>query len=191
MKDWYNTLIFGAALILIWTLFRQSDGVSPSHQPIEQQTVIPQPKIYPYHGQAFEWQQIKDYDVSIIKFYASWCGFCRRELPVLKTLKNMNVAPMFGIAVGDSEKKLDKLFTRYENPYDYNAIDKNKSAMRAFGVRGLPSTVIVDKNMKVRFVYTGAMSENDIRRKILPIINKVKKELNASTEETKEKDTAK
>ena len=191
MKDWLNTLVFGIALVLIWIAFQNSNRGSVPKEPIKQQTVIPQPKLYPYHDEMFEWQQIKDFDVSIVKFYASWCGFCRRELPVLKTLKNMNVAPMFGIAVGDSEKNLDKLFTRFENPYDYNAIDKNKSAMRSFGVRGLPSTIIVDRNMKIRFVYTGAMSENDIRRKIVPVINDIKKELNESTNANTEEDTTK
>jgi len=188
MKDRLNTLIFMVALILIWVIFNKSDNVKDYETNGRPQAgaTIPQPKLYPYHDQIFDWQQIKDHDVSVIKFYASWCGFCRRELPVLKTLKNMNVAPMFGIAAGDTPEKLDKLFTKYENPYTYNAIDKNKSAMRAFGVRGLPTTIIVDRNMKKRLVYTGALSESDIRRKIVPVINEIKNELNASRKEEKD-----
>ena len=89
--------------------------------------------------------------VTIVSFFASWCGACRRELPDLQKFWTEHKAKGVELlAVGvdtdaaDSKRFVEELKVGFRVGYDAKAV-----AMGAFGVRGMPTSFVVDRNGRV------------------------------------------
>ena len=96
-------------------------------------------------------------NVVMINFWASWCGPCRQEMPLLETIyKKYNKMgfTMLGVNVEpDSNAANDWLkATPVSFPILY---DRDSKVSKLYDVAGMPSTVIIDRNGKVRVLHRG------------------------------------
>src|SRR3979411_1210254 len=99
-----------------------------------------------YHGQ-----------VVMINFWASWCGPCRQEMPLLESIyKKYNKLgfTLLGVNVEPDSKAADDWLqaTPVSFPILY---DKESKVSKLYEVAGMPSTVIIDRRGKLRVLPRG------------------------------------
>lgn len=82
--------------------------------------------------------------VTLVHFFASWCEPCERELPGLASFlkERPDDIRLFGVAVGEPASRAKTFVDRFSLPGPV-ASDPDKDIARAFGVRGLPTTVAI------------------------------------------------
>jgi peroxiredoxin len=102
--------------------------------------------------------------VVLLNFWASWCGPCRLEMPVIEKLhqqfkeKGLRV---FGINDEDIET-----IREYLNEYEYTfptLIDKEQEIARLYGIRGIPTMVVIDRKGMISHYRVGLSREGELR----------------------------
>jgi len=88
----------------------------------------------------------------IMTFWASWCGPCKKELPVLAELYEEYKArglEVVGVNVDADRSAAEKYLA--ENPLPFPVVaDTNKAVMGTFDTRGVPTTFWVKKDGTIR-----------------------------------------
>ena len=113
--------------------------------------------------------------VWVMNVWASWCAPCREEHPLLLALQRQQVAPMVGLNYKDQAPQALNLLQRYGNPYSVSITDTDGRIGLDYGVYGVPETYVVDKQGVIRLKHTGALTADDVQRKLLPLIAELNK----------------
>lgn len=90
--------------------------------------------------------------VVYIDFWASWCGPCKAQFPYTKDLKKhfkgKDVVFVY-VSIDKDEKAWQKAIKKYDLDGYHTRVDGEKSeVIKAYGVRGVPSYYLVDKEGK-------------------------------------------
>src|ERR1700728_4628025 len=95
--------------------------------------------------------------VVLINFWASWCGPCRQEMPVLDQLYRKYKAAGFTLlGVNVEPKSADALGFLKATPVTFPILfDTDSQVSKLYEVSGMPSTVILDRAGKVRYIHHG------------------------------------
>ena len=96
-------------------------------------------------------------EVVMINFWASWCGPCRQEMPLLDELYTQYQPLGFtilGVNVEEDTTKAKQMLR--ESPVNFPILFDNKSEVsRLYDVVAMPSTVLVDRDGNVRHLHQG------------------------------------
>lgn len=95
--------------------------------------------------------------VVLVNFWASWCGPCRQEMPLLDALyqryKGLGFT-LLGVNVEEDSAGADKWLR--DTPVSFPVLfDRENRVSKLYDVTAMPSTVIVDRKGQVRFVHFG------------------------------------
>ena len=112
----------------------------------------------------------KDKNIVVLDFWATWCGPCRMTLPAVnKVAKAYAEKGVKVFAVNQQEDPAQvKSFLEKEGLTLTVALDSEGKAADAYGVRGIPHLVIIDKKGVVRRIHQGASpdAETQISREL-------------------------
>ena len=96
-------------------------------------------------------------DVVMINFWATWCGPCRQEMPLLDELYNRYQRVGFnllGVNIDDDSRRAMQMAE--ELGIDFPVLfDASKEVSRLYEVEAMPVTVLVDREGTVRYVHHG------------------------------------
>ncbi len=89
--------------------------------------------------------------VTIVSFFASWCGPCRREMPELERFYGeQRAAGLHILAIGvDTVQAQSEAFVDEIKPTFDIAFDPDARSMGAFGVKGMPTTFLVGRDGRI------------------------------------------
>ena len=96
-------------------------------------------------------------EVVMINFWASWCGPCRQEMPLLEDMykKYSDLGfVLLGVNVEEDSSKAGELLR--EIPVSFPILYDNKNeATKLYNVVAMPSTVMVDRDGNMRYLHRG------------------------------------
>jgi cytochrome c biogenesis protein CcmG, thiol:disulfide interchange protein DsbE len=95
--------------------------------------------------------------VLLVNFWATWCEPCRDEMPTMRRLKERLAGQPFEVVTvnyGESSTRVSEFFARERLDLAV-LLDPNQDAVRAWRVRVLPGSFLVDAEGRVRFSVIG------------------------------------
>ena len=103
--------------------------------------------------------------VVLINYWASWCSPCWEETPGLIRL-SQELGPkglaVVGVAMDEGGRdKVRDFVEKFRVPYP--VVFPEAMSQMVYGMEGLPTTILVDRNGMVAKTYIGAISERDFR----------------------------
>jgi len=98
--------------------------------------------------------------VVMVNFWASWCGPCREEFPLLDQMyrkyKPLGFT-MLGVNVEPDSKDAEGFIAK--TPVTFPIVfDRDSTVSKLYGVAGMPSTVLIDRHGVLRWVHRGYKS---------------------------------
>ena len=96
-------------------------------------------------------------DVVMINFWATWCGPCRQEMPLLDDLYSRYERVGFkllGVNIDDDSRRAMQMIEELGVKFPV-LFDESKDVSRLYQVEAMPVTVLVDRSGVVRHVHHG------------------------------------
>ncbi len=111
--------------------------------------------------------------VVLIDFWATWCGPCRMSMPIFASLYDQyshDEFTVWGIGL-DGEASLRPFVQREGTPYPILIGDTN--VQRSYGVRSIPTTLLIDKKGHVAYRHIGVRPglEETLKREIAELLS--------------------
>lgn len=149
--------VFGRTLrIARWLLAISVACASPAYAATGPNTPAPDFTLPARAGSAVSLSSLKG-QVVLINVWATWCGPCRKEMPLLEQIfqryKGLGFT-LLGVNV-EEDSTLAESFLQ-DTPVSFPILfDRQNTVSRLYEVTAMPSTVIVDRQGRVRFVHHG------------------------------------
>jgi thiol-disulfide isomerase/thioredoxin len=94
--------------------------------------------------------------VVVLNFWASWCGPCVEELPVLNELATGSKVVVIGVNYKESADAIER-FTQ-AHPFGYPVVrDRTGEAFNQWTGGVMPTTIVIDRNGRARWRLVGEL----------------------------------
>ena len=96
-------------------------------------------------------------DVVMVNFWATWCGPCRQEMPLLDELYSRYGRVGFsllGVNIDDNSSKAMDMVSELGVTFPV-LFDSRKEVSKLYEVDAMPVTVLIDREGTVRYVHQG------------------------------------
>lgn len=114
-------------------------------------------------------EMLRDGEVKIVNFWASWCAPCRVEHPNLTALAAEGV-PIYGVNYKDFDPNAQAFLDELGDPYV--AVGSDRSGFHAidWGVYGVPETFLLDGNGTILLRMANPVTERELANRLRPAL---------------------
>ncbi len=128
----------------------------------------------------FDSAGLKQGQVTLVNIWASWCGPCRIEHPILMELSKRSDIRLHGLNYKDDPANALRFLETLGQPYAAAGADIAGRAGVDWGVYGVPETFVIDGQGIIRFKFVGPLSPEAISAVLNPEIEKARTPLAVS-----------
>lgn len=118
-----------------------------------------------------------DGQVTVINVFASWCGPCRLEHPVLEALAKDGRFRVVGINYKDTSENARRFLGELGNPYAAIGVDRRGRAAIDWGVYGVPETFVVGAGGIIEHKVVGPLTRENVEQALMPAIERALAEM--------------
>ncbi len=112
--------------------------------------------------------------VWLLNVWASWCGGCKEEHPVLMRMAKAGEVPVYGMDYKDRRDEALTWLRQHGNPYPLIAVDETGRIGIDYGVYGVPETYVIDKQGVIRYKQIGPLDDELVAKTILPLVQELR-----------------
>jgi len=162
LKKWRPspvTLLLIGLIAFFW--FRPPAWVSERHDPAPDVASVPGQRLSDLRGQ-----------VVLVNFWATWCPYCRHEMPAMQTFWRDNREKGFAIVAYSFDKTQHEVDVFMANEgYTFAAPLAPLGVSEAFGgVSRLPTSFIIDRRGVIRHTINGQVHAGRLEALIAPLL---------------------
>lgn len=101
---------------------------------------------------------------ALVHFWATWCPICKAEQGSIQAIAADHAIVTVAMQSGDAPTVAD--YVRKEAWPVPVVVDEDGALARAYGVRGVPTTFVLDRHGNIRFVEIGYTTEIGLRLRL-------------------------
>ena len=165
--------------IIILSIFLINAAYTKEKPPFKNILVLDKPKVYEQiifqdrDGDQIDLNSIKTNDIYILNFWATWCAPCKDEMPSLDKLQAKEGIFIFPINMEEKNlKKTDKFYIDLNIGNLKIYFDDGLKLVKIFALRGVPTTLIFNKNKEMIARISGSIDFED--KKFISWLNSIK-----------------
>lgn len=167
-------VLFAALAALLWRGLAGNPSEVPSAligRPVPEMSL---PAIEGIRVPSFDATSLRIGSVTVVNVWASWCGPCRSEHPLLQELAKRSDIRLFGINYKDEPENARRFLGTLGQPFAAIGADREGRAAVDWGVYGVPETFIVDGAGLIRYKWVGAITPDGFANTLAREIEKAK-----------------
>jgi peroxiredoxin/outer membrane lipoprotein-sorting protein len=108
--------------------------------------------------------------VVVLDFWATWCGPCRHELPIVDKLREEFADKVQFLGINDEDNGAVKSFLR-KNAYGITVLmDSKRTVHRTYGVHAIPTLFVIDREGVIRQHFIGGREAPELRKAIAEVL---------------------
>ena len=118
----------------------------------------------------FDDATLRDGDVKLVNYWASWCAPCRAEHPLLDELSAE--VPVYGINYRDQPDRALAFLDELGNPFAASGADASGRMALDWGLYGVPETYVIAGDGTVILRFAGPITRDVIANRIRPAMER-------------------
>lgn len=107
---------------------------------------------------------------ALLNVWASWCAGCREEHGLWMDLARDGDVRLYGLNYRDRRVDARRWLDFYGDPYRASAFDERGALREDLDIGGLPMTLLIDAEGRIRLRYVGPVTEPVLHGGILPLL---------------------
>lgn len=166
------SLIVAGVVMLFWLGGQSTSRKNPASQSLIQPgQLAPDFSLPALNGETVRLSDLKG-QVVLVNLWATWCPPCKAEMPGIHAFYQAHHAAGFTalMANAQEDETTVRAFVEAKGFTFPVLLDSRGELTKLYGVRGLPTTVIIDRNGQIQHLQTGAITQAELETIINPLL---------------------